>query len=182
MHDLPTIAALKQEDEIVFRALFHEYHEKVYLFILSRSHSTYLAEETTQLTFIKLWNYRHSLDESVPLAAQIFRIAKTVFIDLLRKELHQSKHTAAQREQAPEWSDTPLQVKQLRQQLALAINSMPPMRKKVFQLSRHHGLSHKEISQALSLSIKTVETHIALALKQLKHLFFLLLVAIALFF
>jgi RNA polymerase sigma-70 factor (ECF subfamily) len=183
MHDLPTIAALKQEDEIVFRALFHEYHEKVYHFILSRSHSAYIAEETTQLTFIKLWNYRHSLDESVPLAAQIFRIAKTVFIDLLRKELHQSKLTALRREQAtPEWSDTSLQAKQLQQQLALAINSMPPVRKKVFQLSRHHGLSHKEISQALSLSVKTVETHIALALKQLKHLFFLLLWVITLFF
>lgn len=183
MNDQTMIAALKQADETAFRVLFDEYHERVYFFVFSRSHSAYIAEETTQLTFIKLWQYRLSLDETVPLGAQLFRIAKTVWIDLLRKELNQLRLASEQHGGATTClPEDILGEKELQQHLQLAINNMPPVRKKIFQLSRHQGMSHKEISQTLSVSVKTVETHIHLALKQLKHLFLLLLVGVLAFF
>ena len=49
---------------------------------------------------------------------------------------------------------------------------MPPQRRKVFLMSRRESLSNKEIAQKLSLSEKTVERHITLALTDLrkKHL------------
>ena len=165
------IAALKQNDTFTFEELFHEYHQKIYFLILSRSKSSYIAEETTQLTFIKLWNYRHHLDESLPLSQQIFRIAGTTLIDVLRK------HTvySAMKQKiliSSEHVDgfAPMDVKDLNETLQEAVQKLPPVRRKVFELSRNHYLSHKEISKLLSLSIKTVETHISLALKQLRQL------------
>jgi DNA-directed RNA polymerase specialized sigma24 family protein len=80
------IAALKEGDEFVFGEIFNEFHQKVYFYILGKTKSAYLAEEVTQLTFIKLWNNSFKLDESPPLSSQVFRIAKTTCIDLLRKE------------------------------------------------------------------------------------------------
>lgn len=94
-----TIAALKESDEIVFGEIFQEYHQKVYYYILSKTNSAYIAEETTQLTFIKLWNYRCSLDVSLPISSQIFRIAKTTCIDLLRKESNRLKLSLAEKDQ-----------------------------------------------------------------------------------
>jgi RNA polymerase sigma-70 factor (ECF subfamily) len=41
------IAALKEGDEFVFESVFHEYHEKIYLYILGKTQSPYLAEETS---------------------------------------------------------------------------------------------------------------------------------------
>jgi RNA polymerase sigma-70 factor (ECF subfamily) len=65
----------------------------------------------------------------------------------------------------------PMDVKELNETLQEAVQQLPPVRRKVFELSRYHSLSHKEISKRLALSVKTVETHISLALKQLRHLF-----------
>lgn len=165
------IAALKQDDIFTFDELFHGYHPKVYLFILSKSKSSYIAEEATQLTFIKLWNYRHHLDESLPLSQQIFRIAKTTLIDVLRKDATYSamkQHMLSSSENLDPFA--PVEAKKLNETIQEAVQKLPPVRRKVFELSRNHSLSHKEISILLSLSIKTVETHISLALKQLRHL------------
>jgi RNA polymerase sigma-70 factor (family 1) len=165
------IAALKQNDTFTFNELFHEYHQKVYFLVLSRSKSSYIAEETTQLTFIKLWNYRHHLDESLPLSQQIFRIARTTLIDVLRKDATYSamkQHIQSSSEHSDGF--VAMELKELNDTLRETIQKLPPVRRKVFELSRNHYLSHKEISKLLSLSIKTVETHISLALKQLRHL------------
>lgn len=50
------------------------------------------------------------------------------------------------------------------------------MRRKVFEMSRKEGLSHKEIAAQFSISTKTVEQHISKALLQLKqHLYSIML-------
>ena len=48
------------------------------------------------------------------------------------------------------------------------IDELPDRRKEAFILSRHHDLSHKEISNIMGLSERTVNTHIFLALKHLR--------------
>jgi RNA polymerase sigma-70 factor (ECF subfamily) len=177
------IAALKQNDTFTFDELFHMYHQNIYFFILSKSRSSYIAEETTQLTFIKLWNYRHHLDESLPLSQQIFRIARTTLIDVLRKD---AVYSAMKQNMlaSSEHSDgfAPTEVKELNDTLQKAVQKLPPVRRKVFELSRNHSLSHKEISKLLSLSVKTVEAHISLALKQLRHLMIWLAILFTPFF
>jgi RNA polymerase sigma-70 factor (ECF subfamily) len=46
---------------------------------------------------------------------------------------------------------------------------MPSVRQRVFAMSRFKGMSYKEIADDLSISVRTVENHIAQALKQLRH-------------
>ncbi|MEO8405395.1 MAG: sigma-70 family RNA polymerase sigma factor [Chitinophagaceae bacterium] len=178
-----SIAALKQNDTLALSELFHQYHQKVYFFILSKSKSSYIAEETTQLTFIKLWNYRHHLDESLPLSQQIFRIARTTLIDVLRKDaVYSAMKQNIQGSSKLLDGFAPMEVKELNEALRKAVQKLSPVRRKVFELSRNHSYSHKEIAKLLSLSIKTVETHIGLALKQLRHLMIWLSILSALFF
>ncbi len=167
-----TIAALRKGDETVFNGLFFEYHTKVYYFVLSRTNSAFLAEEVTQLTFIKLWQYRESLDETVAVSRQIFRIAKTTLIDQLRVQDNRSKLLAVARETGPgieNSAEGQLLEKQLRQQVMDIVRTMPPLRRKVFELSRFEGLSYKEIGEMLSLSVKAVEKQISRAIKQVRH-------------
>ncbi len=166
-----TVAAIKNGDEIIYEAVFYEYHSKLYYFILSKTNSAFIAEEVTQLTFIKLWQFRTNLNEEIGLSSQLFRIAKTTLIDVLRKETVVAKieQINTSQQSLTNHIEEGINRKELQQRLHNAIYKLPTARRKVFELSRVEGLSYKEIAAELSLSVKTVEHHIALALKQLRH-------------
>ena len=49
-----------------------------------------------------------------------------------------------------------------------AISELPARRQEIFRLGRMQGFSHKEIAKKLSISEKTIETHMRLALRDVK--------------
>lgn len=169
------IEQLKNSDQLVFNEVFMEYHGMVYNYILKRTSSKYYAEEVTQLIFIKLWKYRKKLSSEVSLDFQLLRITKTTLIDYLRKaEFTQRKHAFPQEEfSMPAENEiiNKLELKETHNKLERLVNSLPPVRKQVFELSRFNNLTHREISEKLSIAPKTVENHINLALKFLRTFF-----------
>jgi len=52
--------------------------------------------------------------------------------------------------------------------IELAIDRMPPQRRRIFRMSRYLGYSNGEIATRLNLSINTVNNHIVLALRDLQ--------------
>ncbi len=64
------------------------------------------------------------------------------------------------------WED--IRMDELQRALWGAINAFPPRRREVFVLSRFHGLRYTEIAAILGISVKTVEKHMGLALRQLR--------------
>jgi RNA polymerase sigma-70 factor (family 1) len=176
---LNTIAALRGGDRFVFEQVFIEYHKKLYFYILSKTRSSYLAEETVQLSFIKLWRFKESLDEDISISRQIFRIARTSLIDILRKEESHQRMMMEMTKNQPvthgnpveEWFDQA----ELTERIFKGVKQMPPVRRKIFKMSRLKGMSYKEIASELSLSVKTVENHISRAIKQLQEILTILL-------
>lgn len=163
------IALLKRGDEFVFGEVCKEFHQKIYYYVLSKTKSTYLAEEVTQLTLIKLWKNRTRLQENVSLPSQVIQIAKTTCIDLLRKEGNRARLLVMKGGVEPSTSIETLNGRELQSVLKQEVQKMPPIRKMVFELSRYEEKSNKEIADLLSVSTKTVENHITLALKQLRR-------------
>ncbi|MDI3321284.1 RNA polymerase sigma factor [Pinibacter soli] len=165
------ILAIINGDETAFREVFNGYHEKLYFYIFTKTKSAYLAEEVVQLSFIKLWKYRKSLNPSLAFSTQLYRIATTTLIDLLRKQsLSQDLTVGLEKTDIPSDEDFYANngAKEMQAQLQTAMLSLPPVRRKVFEMSRMEGLSYKEIAQRLSISTKTVEHHISKALKALR--------------
>jgi RNA polymerase sigma-70 factor (family 1) len=171
------IKAIKEDNHQIFTQVYDQYHTQIYSFILLKTRSEYIAEEVTQLTFIKLWNKRNQLNEQLGIHIQIFGMARQVMIDLLRKESNRFKYEG-------ESANTPftdslitaIESKDLLQIMEQDIENMPKMRRIVFELSRKQGLTHKEIAQLYSISTKTVEHHIGKALMQLKqHIYSIML-------
>ena len=164
-------SAIKNGDELIFQQVFYEYHEKLYFFVLKKTKSEYLAEETVQITFIKLWNYRNTLSEDFTISTQLFRIATTTLIDLLRKQ-HNSiaiiKEITPLQQNGEPVSSNALEEKELLKKINLIVDEMPVVQRRVFRMSRGQGMSYKEIASELSISVKTVEIHISKALKRLR--------------
>jgi RNA polymerase sigma factor (sigma-70 family) len=163
------VLAIKQGNESQFETSYMVWHSKVYLYFYQKTRSIYMAEELVQLTFIKLWNFRHTLDEALPLEAQLFTIARTTLLDYLKKQANQQRLLKALKEETPQQVDPSWEFDYLKR-IHASLNALPPIRKQVFELNRLEGFSNREIAEKLAISIRTVEKHISLAIKQLKLL------------
>jgi RNA polymerase sigma-70 factor (family 1) len=169
---LLSIKELKDGDESYFRKIFDQYHQKLYFFILYKTKSEYIAEEVVQMAFTKLWQCRQTLQEEYTISTQLFRMATTILIDFLRK--YNNKDAVIARldvvniEKGVDSTTEKMHGAELQKRISEAVNDLPPVRKQVFEMSREQGMSHREIAETLSVSSKTVETHIYKALKQIK--------------
>lgn len=167
-----------------FEELFLIWNRKIYYYALSKTNSTYISEETVQRVFIKLWHNLHHNEVNIKIEAQLFCIAKSVLLDIIKEERRRESDTLNNDYPAIH-HQTPLEVygfKELEQQLDDIINKMPIARRTIFRMSRFENLSYKEIAQQLSISPKTVENHIGLALQTLKRAFYHFLLQITIIF
>ncbi|HRO45048.1 sigma-70 family RNA polymerase sigma factor [Agriterribacter sp.] len=164
---------IKQGSYDAFKFAFSFYQSRLHNFIYTKTGSAYYANEVTQLTFIKLWEYRESLSEEWQLSTQIFRIAKTTLIDVLRKtESERLKLEGFGKSGLEEVTgNLPMETYDVNIILQIITEKMPPMRKKVFSLRIEQRLSYKEISSLLSISLKTVNKHMELALPKARARF-----------
>jgi RNA polymerase sigma-70 factor (family 1) len=163
-----------------FEQVYHQYHARLYYFVLKHTRSTYLSEEAVQLTFIKMWENRRNLSTQFDLSVQLFRIARSITIDLLRKERTAGRYIEVNEVNADETMalsvETDIIHKDQLNHVEALIEELSPVRKKVFKLSRFEELSHKEIAEQLSISPKTVENHIGRAIMHLRNKMVILLI------
>jgi RNA polymerase sigma-70 factor (ECF subfamily) len=173
------IEAIKKGDAFAYEQAFVQYRDKVYSYFLKKTRSAEDAKDLLQITFLKLWKYRHSLSEEYLLEQHLFRIARTVFIDYMRRENKLAKVQKTIKEKFEThpaiYTSTDFD---LQPHLGKALSSMPELRKKVFELNRLQGYTYKEIAEMLSISVKSVDNNLTKALKQLRKMFILLLLLI----
>ncbi len=151
-----------------FYSFFEAYHFKLYQYVYKYTQSDYYAEETVQLAFIRLWEKREKLYEQYSLSVQLFRMAKSILIDLMRREKIRDTQELSDTFITMHPEDERIIYKDELEHVLAAIEELPAQCRQVFKLSRFNELSHNEISAQLSISPKTIETHITKALKYLR--------------
>ncbi|WP_295712665.1 sigma-70 family RNA polymerase sigma factor [Mucilaginibacter sp.] len=158
---------INEGDQVAFEIVFNLSHKKVYAYFKKKTASTELADELTQLAFIKLWRFRHTLALQHSLHTQLFRIAKTTLLDHFKKVAIEERNLRSFYQETVSNEVALSSAYETNQQLVTILDHLPPIRKKVFVLSRIEGYTYSEIGEQLSISPRTVEKHISLALKQL---------------
>lgn len=168
------ILAIQQGDTIAFAQAFDMYYKKTFGFFMNRTQKNReLCKELTQLTYIKLWQGRHTLSQQHPLEKQLFIMAKYTLIDYMRRQASQRKTTDAVMQAVPQAAAEAAGEAQATQfetndYISSMLKKLPPTRQKVLQLKYLYGYSNKEIASQLSVSIKTVEDHVTKGLSQLR--------------
>ena len=170
------LARISDNDEIAFMSFFDLYLKRVYNFIFKFIKDKKESEDLTQIVFIKLWEKRGMLKNITSVDGFIFTMAHRVVIDYFR--LTKSKHKInLENGYSGDSKSSSLTSEDFinRHEFELIYNKalalLPPKRKEVFILSRHEGLSNKQISERLNISIKTVENQMTSALFSLKEYF-----------
>jgi RNA polymerase sigma factor (sigma-70 family) len=174
------IDAIKLGDEFAYEQVYIQYREKVFFYFLKKTKSDEDAKDLLQVTFLRLWQYRGSLSPDYLIEQHLFQIARTVFIDYLRRQnkLNHLKGTINRKaEERPSYIYTSTDF-DIQARLQRALSSMPQIRKKIFELNRLQGYSYREIAHLLSISVKTVDNNLSKAIKELRKFFVLIILLI----
>lgn len=166
--DLVLIADIRSGCEKAFLLAYRQYHEKLYFYFLQKSRSEDVSEELVQLTYIKLWQYRESLNTQLPFSQQLFRIAKTTLIDVLRKKATNrlvSIDNVTRFDVADE--ATKPQAEHHLELVQENLYHLPPMQRQIVAY-RLEGMSNTEIAGHLSISKKTVENQVNRAIREIR--------------
>lgn len=164
------VAEFKKGNPRAFDQLFYLYNRRLYSFLFHLTRSTEDAEEILQHTFVRVWEKRDLYNEQYPFDAFLFKVAKNAFLNHARKKINQriaETHLGLYSEMMDDSVDDYLALKETSSLIEALVEAMPPQRQQVFRMQKFEGLSRKEISEKLNISVVTIDSHLAKANKDL---------------
>ena len=159
---------IKKGELEAFDLVYKKYSQRLYGFAFSMLKNKEDAKEIVQETFLKLWSHRTKINSSYSFKSFLFSISFNITIDLLRRRTQNTEFKNYLRTHfngESSRTDELVQYRELTEVLEQLIDDLPAQRRKIYQMSREEGLSHKEIAEKLGITVKTVENHLNLALK-----------------
>ena len=131
-----------------FDAIYRQYAQTVYHFLLSQTHDEGLAEELTQETFYQAIRSIHRFDGSCKLSVWLCQIAKHLWYQHLRRAGRETASESIPGGIVPSAEDEALSgSRQL--ELLKRVHALPPDQREVVYLRSFGGLSFREIGDVL---------------------------------
>lgn len=162
---------VRASNRTAFATLFAAMHAPLLRYAIRMTGDTHGAKDVVQDVFIKLWQVRDTLDENRSLKALLYTMVRNTALNhnrsTQRLEAVEPEDVAALQPSRDGVADR-LDADQLSAHLQRWMHSLPPRRREAFMLSRLQGLSHDEIAEVMGLTTHTVNSHIVLALKDLR--------------
>ncbi|MDX1548165.1 MAG: RNA polymerase sigma-70 factor [Rhodothermales bacterium] len=160
---------LQSSDQRAFSELFRAMHTTLLRYAWRFTGEQEAARDIVQDAFLKLWQIREEVDPSRSLKALLYTMVRNLALNHVRAAQYTNDTLPEYdlHDRAP-GADQQVEAAMLDERLRRFIHEMPDRRREAFMLSRFEGLSHEEIAQVMSLTPRTVNTHIVLALKDLR--------------
>ncbi|MEX2657085.1 MAG: sigma-70 family RNA polymerase sigma factor [Balneolales bacterium] len=157
-----------QGDKEAFRAFFDKYERPLISFLMSKGISREDAEDLVQNAFMIIWDKRDKLLPGRSLKSFLFTIAYRRMLNLFRDRKDHNPEFAYALADTGQLPDASSETKQAMQAMQQALEVMPEKRRQVFELCYLQELSYREASEVLGVAVKTIENHMACALKDLR--------------
>ena len=160
------------QDKAAFADLFQHFAPRVKSYMLKLGSADEMAEELAQQTLLQVWRKAQLFDPDKAAASTwIFRIARNIRIDVLRKQKHffDDDFDLAEIEDEQEDVEVKINREQKIRHVALALAELPQNQAKIIRMSFYDGLSHGEIAKQLELPLGTVKSRIRLAFGRLRE-------------
>jgi RNA polymerase sigma-70 factor (ECF subfamily) len=161
-----------------FNEIYTAFYRKSFLYVKSYVHDDMAAEDIVSDSLIKLWE-RMKQEALDPVAPFLFTILKNRTIDYLKHQtITRDIHNALQKTLARELdhrtslleSSDPNEIfsTEIRQIVETTLQSLPEKTREIFMMSRFGNQSNKEIAKYFGISVKGVDYHISLSIKELR--------------
>ena len=173
--DASLIHAYLKGDEKAFETLYFRYRQMLYGYLnnLSDRRSTEVDEVFAE-TWLRVIDKLPGYKDNGKFSAWLFRVARNIFIDRLRK-YHPERFVTIDGEEGVELvgsteisPDRESGSGDIRSAIEKALNTLPPEQKEVFLLREEAELSFREIAGIQQCSLGTVLSRMRYALKNLR--------------
>lgn len=162
---------IRQDDSKAFESLYHLMYKRLYSVANMILEYKELNEEVLEEVFTSLWVNRHkSVVENV--FTYLYVLTKNKAIDTKRKEdrwayltledVHDDLLCTSATPEAAIVSKEELHI------IHSIIKGLPEKRRNVLMLTKYHGLKIKEVADILGISVKTVDNHLAAAIRDVQ--------------
>lgn len=167
-----TLVELKKGSLQAFEKIYNQFSGKLHNYILKVSKGDeYLAEEVLQSTFMLLWENRAQIDSSKPILFFLGRISRNILFNIYQRQTIEyvySNYVLKHSSEVDNTMEEEIDLSSLNDYIDWLTEKLPPMRKKIFRLSKREYYSNKEIAETMKISESTVATHLSLALRYLR--------------
>lgn len=181
MELLLTFNLIREGNKTAFKKVFEEFYSQLVVFSLKYGLSEYEAEEVVENTFIKLWEKKETLDKIKNPKSFLYKMVANASIDSVKKQKKTISLESINYE-ANNFIEESILEEEVHSGLFKILDSLPKKCKKVFILSCIEGLKYKDIAEDLDISINTVKSQRARAIKLIKEQINILSTLFLLFF
>jgi RNA polymerase sigma-70 factor (ECF subfamily) len=163
----------RHSDEEAAREFFEIFHPKLVRFAAIYTSSINDANDIVSDVFVKLFRNKRRLEDIRDIQYYLYKSVKNQCITYFKKRKAELSVDDI------EWEETgyiyeirnpesEFLTKELAGEIEEIINGFPPKRKIIYKMVVIDGLKYREAAEILGLSIKTIENHLSLAVKELR--------------
>lgn len=154
------IKRISKSDREAFRILYTYYLNEVYQYLSLFTKSKETCEEIAQTLFMKIWERRSELSDIVSFRYYLYRCAKNMLIDDIRRNrriIKAHQILKSESEGSRDTSDSKVIYKENFKIIQTAINYLPPKRKQIVEMHTIDQYSFDEIANKLAITKSVVK-------------------------
>jgi len=153
-------------DEKRFSEIIEEYQQPILSVIQKMVVSWDNARDLCQDTFLKIWDYRHKINDEKPIFTLLYKIAINISIDYLRKKRPETSRLDIE---IPISEIEGIGFHEVYQLILDCSKRLQPKQKAVFILRDIEGFSFEEIKMIMNMPVSNIQSNLHLARKNIKN-------------
>ncbi len=170
LSDLVLTDLLKSGDQFAFSEIYERYFGLLYLHAFNKLRDKEEAKDVVQELFAFLWSKHTTIELRTNLSNYLYTsIRNRILNQIAHKQVHE-RYVLKLPDYFPSsgLTDHLVREHQLAAIIEKEINALPRKMRMVFEMSRKHNMTHKEIAEQLDISEQSVRSHVKNALKVLR--------------
>ncbi|UMB52496.1 RNA polymerase sigma-70 factor [Lutibacter sp. A64] len=159
------ILNLKKGDTNAFKLIFDAFYDRLYAFSYQYVKEKYAAEEIVENTMLMVWEKRKHLDAIQNLKSYLYKTVRNASLDYLKKS---SKTVQLDTELHDTQFNQFIIEEETHQYFINAMELLPDKCRQIFKMCCIEGIKYKDVAEDLNISINTVKSQRARAVKLLQ--------------
>ncbi|MBE0650590.1 MAG: RNA polymerase sigma-70 factor [Bacteroidales bacterium] len=165
------LKSIKRGDIKSYEFLFRLHYEPLLSYSITITKSEADSEEVIQDLFYKIWKDRKNLNIKHSISSYLYQSVFHNSLQVLKRGKLNEKYIQYSLNQ-PHQDIDPVEIlkyEELNRAFFQLMEELPEKRRLIFKMNRIQGLKYQEIADELSISLKTVEKNMTLALQYFRE-------------